>query len=288
MKNKWLLLSFLICFAVLFTETVGFDYSIGDHPYYVIGGSGAFGDGHDLTLLVTRPLSLLGDFALPLFFNIFLAMSIYFLLKAFPRIKYPEWVFILAPITPMSSVYAQLFAIALFNFGMGFFFRNRFKVFPLFLALTFFAHYWSGMFLTGAFMLYVLLFDQNRENRRWSILPAMIIISVFSYSFMARDMSFLSQISGAIRSGGGYTMTLFDFVSLFTRNFMFIILAVFGAAVLYIYKYKKFLIFYVTLLIIPMLTMLMFSNSIYWNWRMAYFMPLIPLMTILLSWLHER
>jgi hypothetical protein len=42
------------------------------------------------------------------------------------------------------------------------------------------------------------------------------------------------------------------------------------------------------LILIPMITMFMFSNSIYWNWRMAYFMPLTALTTVFMSWLHQR
>lgn len=287
-KNKWLVLSFLACFAVLFVETLGFNYSIGDHPYYTMGGRGTFGDGHDLTLLVTKPLSLLGNFALPLFFNLFLASSIYFLLKAFPRIKYPEWAFILAPITPLASVYAQLFAIALFNIGLGVFFRNRYKLFPVFLLLTFFAHFWSGLFLAGAIVLYVLLFDYGKEARRWCLLPTMIIISFFSYSFMARGLDFLSQISGALPAGGVSGMTILDFLGLLSRNGVFIVLACIGLVILYIQKYKKFLVLCAMLILIPMITMFMFSNSIYWNWRMAYFMPLTALTTVFMSWLHQR
>lgn len=288
MKHKWLVLSFFVCFLVLFVETLGFNYSIGDHPYYVAGGRGTFGDGHDLTLLITKPLSLAGNFALPLFFNMFLASSIYFLLKAFPRIKYPEWAFILAPITPLASVYAQLFAIGLFNFALGFFFRNRYKLSPVFLMLTFFAHYWSGLFLAGIFILYILLFDQNRENRTWCMLPAMIIISFFSYSFMARGLSFLSQITGVVPAGGVTAMTIADFLNLITRGFVFVALACIGIVILYVQKYKKFLILCIMLLAIPLITMFMFLNSIYWNWRMAYFMPLTALTTVLMSWLHQR
>jgi hypothetical protein len=273
---------------VLFIETLGFNYSVGDHSYYIVGGKGTLGDGHDLTLLVTKPLSLVGNFTLPLFFNIFLAASIYFLLKAFPRIKYPEWAFILAPITPLASVYAQIFAIALFNVALGFFFRNRFKLIPFLLFLTFLAHYWSGIVLAGVFITYLLLFDQSTEKHRWCLLPAMIILAAFSFSVMAKDTSFLSQITGQVPAGGVTLMTITDFLYLFTRGYIFVVFACLGAALLYIEKYKKFLVLCAMLLTIPAIAMFMFSNSIYWNWRMAYFMPLATLTTVLMSWLHER
>lgn len=287
--KKFLFLAIAVFLITMSIETLGFNYNIGDHHYYTINGTGVFGDGHDLTLLISKPLSVLGDFTLPLFFNFIFAFSIYFLLKSFPKIKYPEWAFLLAPITPLASIYAQIFAIALFNIGLGFYFRNKHKLVPLFLVLVFLAHYWSGLFIAGIFILYLLLFDRNPQTRRWCLLPTMTIILFFT-SIFGKNLAFFSNI-GDLKSwsaAGVVGMTVFDFLKLFSRNFVFFELAVVGACFLYIKKIKNFLALNMLLFVVPLFTIVVFSNSIYWNWRMAYFMPLTVLTTVLFSWLRER
>ena len=63
-RKKLLVLSVIVFFVVIGIETMGFDYTIGDHPYYIT--TGQFGQGHDLTLLILRPMAILGDAALPI------------------------------------------------------------------------------------------------------------------------------------------------------------------------------------------------------------------------------
>jgi len=284
--RKLLVISVAVFFLVMGIEVIGFNYGIGDHPYYTISGRGFLGDGHDLTLLISKPLSMLGDFTLPLFFNFMFAFSIYFLLKSFPKIKYPEWAFLLAPIIPLASVYAQIFAASLFNFALGFFFRNRYKLFPVFLTLTFLAHYWSGLFLAGIFVLYLLVFHRGNDTFKWCLIPTMLIVLFFTHVVSPSDLSFLSSNAGHV--GGINEMTVMDFLKLFSRGFVFFGLALFGLIVIYIKKMKYFIRLNIMLCVVPLLIVAVFSNSPYWNWRICYFIPLIALSSIFMSWLYEK
>lgn len=256
---------------------LGFDYDIqrlGDHSYYVT--TGKFGDGHDLTLLISKPLARLGDPALPIFFNFFFALSIYFMLK--PFIKYPEWAFLLAPLTPLTGVYAQIFAISLFNFMLGFYFRSKKKVAAGFLVLVFLAHFWTGIFMFFVFTLYVLIFDRNREILKWFLLPAIFVVGFFLL-FMFQGMGFLAWP----QTGPFGDLTATQFFALLSRGFGFFILSLFGLYKLYNFKNRGFFKINLMLFVIPLFVVFCLPTASYWNWRMFYFIPFLALTSVIFS-----
>ncbi|GAI41552.1 unnamed protein product, partial [marine sediment metagenome] len=239
MRNKLLILSVVAFLVVIGAEMTGFDYTIGDHPYYAGNAPekmapGQFGQGHDLTLLILKPMAILGDAALPIFINFMFVLSVYFMLK--PFIKYPEWAFLLAPLTPLAAIYAQIFAISIFNFMLGFYFRGRKEIAPVFLVLIFLAHWWTGVFVAGIFTLYVLAFD--RKFWVTSLVPT-IIIAGFFFFFMSQGMGFLTQSPGTETSFmfflpllGAY-LGVAGFFLLLTRGLSLFILSFFGLYLLY-------------------------------------------------------
>ncbi|MBA7602758.1 hypothetical protein ES703_09854 [subsurface metagenome] len=318
MKNKLLILSVVAFLAVIIPVAVGIDYTIGDHPYYTT--TGQFGQGHDLALIVARPLYLLfGDLAIPVFFNFFFAFSVYFLIK--PFVKTPEWAILLAPITPLTTVYAQIFAISLFNFMLGFYFRLKLrenirntpaqmrkphkrrligkfaykgylKELPIFgfLILVFLAHYWTGLFVAGIFALYVLAFD--RKSLRESLLPTILIAGIFFF-FISQPIGFLTQAPGT----GTYLSMIFfipflniylgllGFFLLLTRGLSLFFLSFPGLYLLY-KRHRDFFKVNLLLFFIPLIAFAPFASD-YWNWRLFYFMPFLALTSVLLSYLFE-
>ncbi len=291
--KKLLVLSVVVFFTVFCIETIGFDYTIGDHSYYTT--TGTFGDGHDLTLLVLRPMYLvlpspLRDAALPIFINFMFVLSVYFMLK--PFVKYPEWAFILAPITPLATVYAQIFAISLFNFMLGFYFRIKKKIAkntkkyysvilpPLFLFLVFLAHYWTGLFVAGIFALYVLAFD--RKALKVSLLPTIVIAGSF-FLFMPQGMGFLTQAPTVVPPG---YLTTARFFVLLSRGLSFFVLSFFGLWRLYV-KSRGFFKVNLMLFLIPLFIVFALPTSEYWDWRVLYFMPFLALVSVLMSYLFE-
>lgn len=291
--RKLLILSVVVFFTVFCIYTIGFDYT-GDHSYYTT--TGTFGDGHDLTILVLRPMywilpSPLRDAALPIFVNFLFVLSVYFMLK--PFVKYPEWAFILAPITPLAIVYAQIFAISLFNFMLGFYFRSKKKIAknikkyygvilpPLFLFLVFLAHYWTGLFVAGIFALYVLAFD--RKSFKTSLLPT-IIIAGFFFLFMPHGIGFLTAPS-TTPTGYGY-LTTAGFFFLMSRGLSFFIFSFFGLGILYI-RFKNFFKINLMLFIVPLFIVFALPTSDYWAWRVIYFIPFLVLVSVLMSYLFE-
>lgn len=274
-KKKLLILSVVVFLIVIGIETMGFDYTIGDHPYYTTLGQ--FGQGHDLTLLILRPMAVLGDAALPIFINFMFVLSVWFMLK--PLIKYPEWAFILAPITPLAAVYAQIFAISMFNFALGFHFRNKKEIAPLFFVLVFLAHYWTGLFVTAIFVVYVLAFD--RKYWGTSMVPT-IIIAGFFFLFMPQPIGFLTQAPTA--TAPGYMATA-DFFVLLSRGLSFFVLSFFGLGLLWV-KNRDFCKINLMLFLIPLVVFVL-PTSIYWDWRLIYFMPFLALVSVLMSYLFE-
>jgi len=297
MSNKLLVLSLVAFFTVFALLTMGFDYTIGDVPYYA--ASGKLGEGHDLTLIVLRPIYLLlpsciENNVVHIFINFMFAWSVYFLVK--PFVKRPEWAFILAPIAPLAGVYAQLFAISLFNFMMGFYFRSKEKIAknikkhysailpPLFLILVFLAHYWTGLFVSFIFVVYLMAFDRSRGSMKQLLLPA-IAIGAFFFFFSVHGMgglAFLIQPSEAVPPG---SMTAAHFFVLLSRGLSFFFLSFAGLGLLY-KKYRNFFKLNLMLFLIP-LSIFVLPTAIYWNWRLFYFMPFLLLMTVLLSYLFE-
>lgn len=286
--KKFLVLSVIVFLIVIGIQTMGFDFTIRGHLYYV--ATGQFGDGHDLTILILRPMAILGDAALPIFINFMFAMSVYFLLK--PFIKYPEWAFLLAPLTPLAAVYAQIFAIALFNFMLGFYFRNKKKIAkntkkhygailpPLFLFLVFLAHYWTGLFVAGVFAIYVLAFD--RKALKVSLLPT-IIIAGFFFLFMSQGIGFLTQAPIVVPSSG--YLTTARFFVLLSRGLSFFFLSFFGLWRLWV-KNRGFFKVNLMLFTIPLFIFVL-PTSGYWDWRLLYFMPFLALVSVLMSYLFE-
>lgn len=281
MRNKLLILSVVACFIIICVETMGFVYTIGDHPYYA--ATGMLGQGHDLTLLVLRPMYLIlpppfGDAALPIFINFMFVLSVWFMLK--PFVKYPEWAFLLAPITPLATIYAQLFAISFFNFMLGFYFRGRREIAPLFLVLVFLAHYWTGLFAAGIFALYVLAFD--RKFWGTSLVPTAIIAGFF-FLLMPQGIGFLTQAPTVIPPG---YMTTAHFFVLLSRGLSFFFLSFAGLGILYV-RFRDFFKINVMLFVIPLFIAFVLPTSDYWDWRLLYFMPFLALTSVLLSYLFE-
>jgi len=285
-NNKLLVLSLVAFFTVFALLTMGFDYTIGDVPYYA--ATGELGDGHDLTLIVLRPMYLLlpeciENNVVHIFINFMFAWSVYFLVK--PFVKRPEWTFILAPIAPLAGVYAQLFAISLFNFMLGFYFRNKKKITPLFLSLVFFAHYWTGLFVAGVFAIYLLAFERNKTVLKQSLLPIIIVgafFFIFQSIFLGYGLGFLTQTPTEIPPG---SMTAAHFFVLLSRGLSFFFLSFAGLGLLY-KKYRNFFKLNLMLFLIPLLIFVL-PTAIYWNWRLFYYMPFLLLMTVLLSYLFE-
>lgn len=287
MRNKLLILSVVAFLAVIVPVAVGIDYTIGDHSYYTT--TGQLGQGHDLALIVARSLYLLfGDLAIPVFFNFFFAFSVYFFIK--PFVKTPEWAILLAPITPLTTVYAQIFAVSIFNFGLGFYFRNRREIAPLFLVLVFLAHWWTGLFVAAIFALYVLTFD--RKFWATSLVPT-VIIAGFFFILMPQETGFLTQAPGT----GTYTsmvffiplfnvyLGLFGFFLLLTRGLSLFFLSFPGLYLLY-KKHRDFFKVNLLLFFIPLIAFAPFVSD-YWNWRLFYFMPFLALTSVLMSYLFE-
>ncbi len=274
--RKLLVLSVAVFLVVIGIETMGFDYTLGDHPYYI--SYGQFGQGHDLTLLLLRPMAALGDAALPIFINFMFVLSVYFMLK--PFIKYPEWAFLLAPITPLAAVYAQIFAISLFNFGLGFYFRGKREIAPLFLVLVFLAHYWTGLFVAGIFTLYVLAF--GRKFWGTSLVPT-VIVAGFFFLFMPQPIGFLTQ--GPTVVPPGYMATA-DFFILLSRGLGFFFLSFFGLWILWL-RNRDFCKINLMLFLIPLFIVFVLPTSEYWTWRVIYFMPFLVLVSVLVSYLFE-
>jgi len=291
--KKLLILSVIVFLTVFCIEVIGWDYSIGDHSYYAT--TGMLGDGHDLTLLVLRPIYLilpspLKDAALPIVINCMFVLSVYFMLKPFT--KYPEWAFLLAPIIPLATLYAQIFAISLFNFMLGFYFRSKKGIAknikkyydvilpPLFLFLVFLAHYWTGLFVAGIFTLYVLAFD--RGALKVSLLPTILIAGSF-FLFMPQGVGFLTQTPTVIPSG---YLTTAGFFYLLSRGGSFFVLSFFGLWRLYV-KSRGFFKVNLMLFLIPLFIVFVLPTSNYWDWRLFYFMPFLALVSVLMSYLFE-
>ncbi|NVM22032.1 MAG: hypothetical protein HWN68_09670 [Desulfobacterales bacterium] len=279
--RKLLFLSVLVFFVVFSIETVGFNYVTGDHPYYIT--TGLLGQGHDLTLLVLRSMylilpSFVRDTALPIFINFMFVFSIYFMLK--PFVKYPEWVFLLAPLMPLSNIYAQIFAISFFNFMLGFYFRGKREVAPLFLVLVFLAHYWTGLFVAIIFTLYVLAFD--RKSLRDSLLPTAIIAGAF-FLILPQGIGFLTQAPIVVPM---YYLTTAGFFILLSRGLIFFFLSFFGLWRLWI-KDRGFFKINLMLFLIPFFIVFALPTSNYWDWRLLYFMPFLALVSVFMSYLFE-
>lgn len=260
---------------------MGFNYVTGDHPYYIT--TGLLGQGHDLTLLVLRSMylilpSFVRDTALPIFINFMFVFSIYFMLK--PFVKYPEWVFLLAPLMPLSNIYAQIFAISFFNFMLGFYFRGKREVAPLFLVLVFLAHYWTGLFVAIIFTLYVLAFD--RKSLRDSLLPTAIIAGAF-FLILPQGIGFLTQAPIVVPM---YYLTTAGFFILLSRGLIFFFLSFFGLWRLWI-KDRGFFKINLMLFLIPFFIVFALPTSNYWDWRLLYFMPFLALVSVFMSYLFE-
>lgn len=297
LKKKKLLVSIVIFLTVFSIETIDFDYTIGDHSYYTtIGG---LGQGHDLTLIVLRPMylvlpSFLRDAALPIFVNFMFVLSVYFMLK--PFIRYPEWAFILAPITPLATVYAQIFAISLFNLMLGFYFRAKQKleglyrlIALLFLVLIFLAHYWTGLFVAGIFVLYLLVFDRKSK----SLLPSILIAGIF-FLFISQPIGFLTDTQNITPEG---YLTTAGFFFLISRGLSFFFLSFAGLGILYrqyqmnkkrFYVHLNFFRINLMLFLIPFLIVFCLPTSDYWDWRLFYFMPFLALVSVLMSYLFTK
>ena len=240
----------------------------------MLNGAGGFGQGHDLTLLISKPLSVLGNQALPIFFNFFFVFSIYFLIK--PFVKYPEFAFVFGPVVPLASVYAQIFALGFFNFALGSYFRDNKKACLLFFCLIFLAHYWTGLFAFGILMLFFLI----HKSKWWALQPAICIVTLFFFLIMPQGISFLGDVSASANED------ILHYFFLLSRGFSFFMFGLVGLYMLY-FKNKDFFKLNFLLFFIPLAIALVFRSSTYWAWRVFYFIPMLALFSVLMSSLYE-
>ena len=253
-----------------------------DLEYY--SKSGTFGTGHDLTLAISLPLAKVSIYLLPLFFFSVFVFGVYYFIK--PFVKYPEWAFILAPLTILTTVLAQIFAVGLFWFVLGFYFRDkkhpqrRYKILmSIFMFLVVLAHFWSGICLVGIFMAFLVI------ERKWKLIhittPAILLLALIALimRFTPAGMftaEFMQYAPGEIPT----------FFTLYTRDMGYLISAL--AGIIFLFKHKEFslLKIVIPLLLTPILLMLFLPYD--WVWRLFYFMPLLPLTSLFMSYAWEH
>ena len=293
MKNRRMVCA-LIFFLVVAVET--YAVTLPDHVYkvnengqlidpdlnyYVAGGK--FGTGHDLTIAISQPLAQVSIYLLPItFFSIFVVGTYYFI---GPFTKYPEWAFLMAPLTLLTTILAQIFSTGLFWFVLGFYFRykqtlkrNYLYLIGIFLFLACLAHFWSGICIVGLFGLFMLI------EKKWRLIilaaPALCVLALVGLAmrFTPGGMftaNFLQYAPGEIPT----------FFYLFTRGMGFLFSASVGMVWLALYKEYSLLKIIVSLLLIPIGLMLVLPFD--WVWRLFYFMPLLALTSIVMSYVFE-
>lgn len=309
MKHKRLIISLVLFFFIIIVETYavtypgdvykrvrwdntpGGTYQVDDNGelkdpdlnYYVVGGT--FGTGHDLTIAISQPLAKVSIYLLPIFFFSVFVFGVYYFIK--PFVKYPEWVFIMAPATLLTTILAQIFSVGLFWFVLGFYFRDkkhpqrRYKIaIMVFLFLTSLAHFWSGICIVLAFAAFLVI--DKKPKLIYVLTPALVlIISValmmgFTPIRMFDPTTFVRYAPETIPT----------FFYLFTRGMGFLISASVGILWLLIKKEYSLLKIIVPLLVVPIGMMLVLPYD--WVWRLFYFMPLLALTSIFLSYAQEN
>lgn len=291
--NRRLIISFVIFLVVVVATSlmVTFPEDVNavengvmkdpDLNYYVEGGT--FGTGHDLTIAISQPLAKVSIYLLPVVFFTVFAAGVYYMIK--PFVKYPEWAFLVAPLTPLTTVLAQIFSIGLFWFVLGFYFRykkNPKRIYMysicLFLFLACLAHFWGGICMLAAFGFFMVI--DKRPKLIGLVLPALALLVVVALhmQFTPAGMftpDFMQYAPGEIPT----------FFSLFTRQMSFLLSAGVGVFWLALYREWGFLKIIVPLLLFPILLMLFLPYD--WVWRLFYFMPLLPLTSVVMSYVFE-
>ena len=254
-----------------------------DLNYYVVGGK--FGTGHDLTIAISQPLAKVNIYLMPVFFFFVFTVGVYYLIG--PVVKRPEWAFIIAPLTPLTTVLAQIFSVGLFWFALGAYLRFKnttvyqkryMALITLFLFLACLAHFWGGICMIAAFGFFVLI--DKRPKLLILAAPALVVLVVVALhmQFTPAGMftkEFMQYAPGEIPT----------FFSLFTRQMSFLLSAGLGVVWLALYRQWSFLKLVIPLLIFPILLMLLLPYD--WVWRLFYFMPLLPLTSVVMSYIFE-
>jgi len=288
-NRKLLILSLIIFFCVFTFEVARFTYSgdaAGDTPYYLDNGCGAVGQGHDLTLVFSKPLSKIWTPLVPLFFNFIFAFGAYFMIKHY--IKYPELALVIAPLMPLTGVYAEIFAIALFFFAMGFYFRKQMPLALFFFCMVFLAHYWTGIFAFGLFIVFFLVHRPLNMDKNYLFLGSLCVVVMFFMFVMPQGMGFRMNLLFSIYGGTSNNWYLRHFFLLLNGNGLFILTSVSGLYILYRYCDLEFFKLTTIMYLIPLIVAFTIPNSGYWNWRLLYFMPTLPLTTVAFSWILNR
>ena len=307
MKNRRLIISLVLFFFVVIAETYAVTYPEDvytkvtwdnrpggkwiknengelkdpDLNYYVIGGT--FGTGHDLTIAISQPLAKISIYLLPIFFFSVFVFGVYYFVK--PFVKYPEWAFLMAPLTLLTTILAQIFSVGLFWFVLGFYFRDkkhpqrRYKyLMSLFLFLACLAHFWSGICIVLAFAAFLII---ERKPKLCCVLtPAFLLLMLVALMMRFTPVNMFSPDFVSYAPG-----EIPNFFYLFTRGMGFLFSASVG--VLWLLKSKEYglLKIILPLLLVPIGMMLVLPYD--WVWRLFYFMPLLALTAIVMSYVFE-
>lgn len=226
---------------------------------------GLLGQGHDLSLILSRLLVQIGHFMIPLFFISFFVFSGWFLLK--PLCRFPEAIFIVAPFSLvlliMSNVYfifAQMLAMGFAFISIGLYLRGRKIPTMLCLVLMATSHFWSGIFYAGAFGLYLLVRDRKFIVY---LLPSLVVLMVLmpagAFNFLLNRTSFGSNLSYI------WNVQLLE-------NYILVPFVFYGAWRLR--KHKIGLLFFV--IIAFALVPLLFLQSQNWGYRLVTLIPILP------------
>lgn len=252
-----------------------------DLNYYVVGGK--FGTGHDLTIAISQPLARINIYLMPVFFFFVFTAGVYYLIG--PVTRRPEWAFIIAPLTPLTTVLAQIFSVGLFWFALGAYLRfkicheNKYLWYiSTFLFLACLAHFWGGICMIAAFAFFVLI-DKRPRLLILSAPALLVLVAVALHMQFTPAGMFTSEF---MQYAPGEIPTFF---SLFTRRMSFLVSAGLGVVWLALYKQWSFLKLVIPLLLFPILLMLLLPYD--WVWRLFYFMPLLPLTSVGMSYVFE-
>lgn len=251
-----------------------------DLTYYVINGP--FGSGHDLTILISKPLAQINLYLMPLFFFSFFTASIYLFVSNFT--KYPQWTFILSPLSILTVVLAQIFSIGFFWLVMYTYYKLKknnkiyYKIFiPVGLMLMTLAHLWSGTILLTAFTFFVLW--DSKKIYLAEISLVILISTILLYNFNPISMLSIDYVKDSISSTQTITTAI-------TRNISLMFSSTLCFGLLIKEKINSLLKLFLPLFVMPFLLVSMLDFD--WTDRLVLFMPLLAMSSILLSKLHER
>jgi len=261
---------------------------------------GSFFQGHDLTLVVTRVLIPVGNFAVPAFFISFFCIAGWFMLK--PLVRFPEAIFVVAPfsivlllISGTYFLFAQMLSMGFFFLAIGFYLRppmwilmpssSKFTahdydasklVVMICLALMSISHSWSALFYLGAFGLYLII-----KDRRFIayIIPAILLLVATA---PAGFLNFIAERS-TIGSNFSYLVNV-----QLTENFILIPFLLYGA---YRLMRSRVGLLFVIITLAPLATITVLWSP-FWSYRVVTLIPILVFeaagVSSLLEWIAKR